>query len=431
MRSLLLLAGAAVAARAAPFDVVVGLPLRNLQAMDALFWRVADPQDSEYLRHRSVGQLAKLISPRPGDREAAEEWLRSLGAKEVSISPLGDTLTARFHAEPESKHPSWSAQGLPLKAAHAHPLDFVYRRDAGVDPGPIGARPLRDGSSYDIAAQKKAYGMPVDLQATNEQTKQMVWGPGTFGYSKLQLAQFKARESPYINMEKISTPHFHGKPGDNYGEGNLDVSMITSFGLNVSTVVSNTNTSMSCEEGNGFGLAMLDWITSLASAPAEELPQVISLSLGSLSPASCDLLCEQVAKEGHSLTACEAFLQKQRQVCMFIDEAQTARINAGLMALGLRGVSIFGSSGDGGSHWSFQKFSPATAMGRALNQVGCEFMFPIFPSPSPYMMSVGGTSWENQDGTKPVAWSGSGGGFSWQVTRVPSPPHWLRHCISS
>ena len=47
-------------------------------------------------------------------------------------------------------------------------------------------------------------------------------------------------------------------------------------------------------------------------------------------------------------------------------------------------------------------------------------MFPIFPSPSPYMMSVGGTSWQGQNGAKPIAWSGSGGGFSWQF---PAPAH--------
>ena len=41
--------------------------------------------------------------------------------------------------------------------------------------------------------------------------------------------------------------------GDNYGEGNLDVRMIAAFGLNVHTIVSNTNTSKSTEEGNGFG----------------------------------------------------------------------------------------------------------------------------------------------------------------------------------
>ncbi len=34
-----------------------------------------------------------------------------------------------------------------------------------------------------INQQKDAYGIPEDLAATNEKTLQMVWGPGTFGYS--------------------------------------------------------------------------------------------------------------------------------------------------------------------------------------------------------------------------------------------------------
>ena len=47
---------------------------------------------------------------------------------------------------------------------------------------------------------------------------------------------------------------------DNFGDGTLDTHMISSFGLNVNTLVSNTNTSASTEEGNGFGQAMLDFI---------------------------------------------------------------------------------------------------------------------------------------------------------------------------
>jgi hypothetical protein len=50
------------------------------------------------------------------------------------------------------------------------------------------------------------------------------------------------------------------------------------------------------------------------------------------------------------------------------------------------GVSVFGSSGDGGSHWSFREFPSDTPMGKTLNEVGCQFMFPIFPSPSPYLI---------------------------------------------
>jgi subtilase family serine protease len=181
-------------------------------------------------------------------------------------------------------------------------------------------------------------------------------------------------------------------------------------------VCSNTNTSMSTEEGAGFGLAMLDFVTELASR--EAIPHVLSLSLGSLSAVSCDKLCDEAAKsEGVQRDECEAYLQKQRQVCMFESPGQVSRINQALMSLGLRGVSILGSSGDGGSHWSFGPFSGFGKVPRALNKIGCEFQFPIFPSPSPYMVSVGGTEWEAHDPSHPVMWSGSGGGFSWQFGR--------------
>ena len=215
------------------------------------------------------------------------------------------------------------------------------------------------------------------------------------------------------------------------GEGNLDTRQIASFGerhapsrveslhklglivrtgLNVSTLVSNTNTSASTEEGMGFGQAMLDFVTSLAARPV--VPHVLSLSLGSLSPHSCTLLCDEAVKEGQSRAACEAYLQQQRQVCMFISEAQAARIDVALQALGVRGVSIFGSSGDGGSHWSFGEFDPEDKIGAVLNKIGCKFQFPIYPSPSPYMISVGGTMWAGDDPAgEPVFWdthSGTG-----------------------
>lgn len=50
-------------------------------------------------------------------------------------------------------------------------------------------------------------------------------------------------------------------------------------------------------------------------------------------------------------------------------------------------------------------------------QIGCEFQFPVFPTGSPYVTSVGGTEWSGGDGAHPVAWSGSGGGFAWQFPR--------------
>ena len=66
---------------------------------------------------------------------------------------------------------------------------------------------------------------------------------------------------------------------------------------------------------------MLDFVTELASR--EVVPHVLSLSLGSLSPYSCDLLCTKaVASGGVTLPKCQAFLQTQRPVCMYLDTAQ-------------------------------------------------------------------------------------------------------------
>merc|ERR1719265_2417711 len=96
----------------------------------------------------------------------------------------------------------------------------------------------------------------------------------------------------------------HGREGDNYGEGNLDVKMISSFGLNVETLVSNTNTSSSTEEGEGFGQALLDFITELSSR--KTVPHVLSMSLGSLAAYSCDLLCSEAVKMGYSEEECKA-----------------------------------------------------------------------------------------------------------------------------
>lgn len=205
----------------------------------------------------------------------------------------------------------------------------------------------------------------------------------------------------------------HGTPGgDNWGECTLDVQMIASFGLGVKTLVSNTNTSSSTEEGVGFGIAFLNFLTELSSR--DTIPQILSLSLGSLSPYSCDLLCDKAVEMGHTMEDCQSFMQEQRQVCMYLSESQAERIDGLLQVLALRGVSIFGSSGDGGSHFSFQKFPSTTQLGQDLNTIACVYGMPVYPTGSPYVVSVGGEVWDNGTPSEPIAWNRGGGGFSWQ-----------------
>lgn len=99
---------------------------------------------------------------------------------------------------------------------------------------------------------------------------------------------------------------------------------------------------------------------------------------------------------------------------MYPSQTQTDRIDAAFKMLGLRGVTIFAASGDGGSHFSFEPFSPVTAIARALNKVACQYNLPTYPASSPYVVGVGGSTWQAPaSAAAPQGWSGSGGGFSW------------------
>ena len=325
-------------------EVVAHLKHSNLELLESQFWKIADPSDVSYGNFLNVGQVRDMIGAQQEDIELVKDWLVSLGGDPLSakVSNLADSVSVSFKTSPSFSE---------LSKNSPHCVDFVLKRSPKKLKKELTSRRnlthLNEAlSEYTVSNIKKAYGIPTDHTASNDSLLQMVWGPGTFGYSKLQLEMFKATEVPLLNMSRVQfDTENHGESGgDNFGEGMLDTKMISAFGLNVNTLVSNTNTSASTEEGNGFGQALLDFLTSLASR--ETLPHVLSMSLGSLAASSCQILCDQAEKnKGIERSDCESFLQQQRQVCMFLSESQAARIDTALQVLGSRGVSIFGSSG--------------------------------------------------------------------------------------
>ena len=162
-----------------------------------------------------------------------------------------------------------------------------------------------------------------------------------------------------------------GKTGKNFVEGELDVSYIAAFAPGVKTLVANPNISAATESGEGFGAALLAFLVELNSR--DSVPNVLSMSLGSLSFGSCDKMCNAlVQKGGHTYEACWSYLQTQFQACMFDSEAVEQRIDAELAKLGLRGTTITAASGDGASHFAFGPFSGG--IGDDLNAIICNKM---------------------------------------------------------
>lgn len=249
-----------VALHPGSYEIVAHLRQRNLETFEKLFWDVANPKHERYLKQLAIDDVANIIGASDDEITSARKYLISNGAipSSIRVSALRDTVIGTFASRLTSDNSGVAPHEFVslLSAEKPDSVEFLMRRDPQPDRSSnlLATRkaPMRDTfGQYTVPNIKKAYGIPTDLQASNESTLQMVWGPGTFGYSASQLGQFKEIQCPLLNMDKVKfDTENHGKSGgDNYGEGNLDTQMISSFGLNVQTLVSNTNVSASTEEG--------------------------------------------------------------------------------------------------------------------------------------------------------------------------------------
>lgn len=393
------------------------VPSANVKNLERLLVdEISNPKSERYAKYLSNEELRDLVGISDLTVSRVTRRLRLLGYKEIRVSHHKDFVWA--------KGPAVTQTPLTLRSFVSSSYTFDARPAKKMGKSRRAALAARfakvQSSLGDPVSQRASYGIPQQQTATHG-TSIMVWGPGTYGYTPSDLQQFYSTYNVQASINNINTTQYPGVPGgDNFGECTLDVSYSTGIGNGVFAMVSNTNTSMSTEEGDGFGYAFLDFVVQLASAPS--VPGGLSLSLGSLSAYSCSQLCTVASqKYGVGLTDCQNYLQQQRQVCMMDSMDQQAQISVQFLKLGLRGVTITAAAGDGGSHFSFVKFDEFSHIGRALNKVSCEYNFPTFPASSPWVLAVGGTQWSGQGSpSAPVAWTSGGSGFSWQF---PTPSY--------
>jgi len=383
----------------------------------------------------SAGEIAEMVRLPKEELQAFAQWVQNtLQASKVEMHPSGDYLYVTL---PEEHADTLANEHERILPAH---LKGLVEMGIKLTPPSAFKRAVRDSQctgsmsmkmkvlsqlvkpadqSADPNTQKDSYGVPRTLLATNTTNSQMVWGPCTYGYLESDLEEFYQSFNVPAKVSNVKREGFKGLPGgDNFGEASLDIQYITGIGTGVPSIVSNTNDSYSAEEGNGFGEAFLLFTVELASR--SKVPNVLSLSLGSLAWDSIQLMCNLFVTNSqgqYAFSDCINYLQSQRQVDMYLSANQLQRIDTQIMKLGLRGVTVLAAAGDGGSHFSFQPF-PDDEIGSILNNISCIYQFPTYPSCSPYLLSVGGTQWSSGIET-PVHWSAGGGGFSWQFT-MPS-----------
>ncbi|XP_075704152.1 tripeptidyl-peptidase 1 [Rhinoderma darwinii] len=359
------------------------LKQQNVEKLEELVGRVSDPDSPHYGRFLSLEQLRALVQPSVETLRTVRTWLEEHGVLNCDRIVTGDFLQCQTQARtaekllPGAKFVRYvkgdksvvrSSSLYSLDPDVASHIDFV----GGLHRFPEERRVLRraNDKQEEMTAEFHLGVTPTILRQRYNLSASDV---GTHPNNSQACAQFleqyfePADLSEFMSLfggsfeHRLEVDHVVGQQGGRAGlEASLDVEYIMSMGANISTwVISNAGRHESQEP-------FLDWMLLLSNLSA--VPWVHTISYGD---------------DEDSLSA--AFMQ---------------RINVEFMKAAARGLTILFASGDDGA-------------GCRQIAKGKNVFRPSFPASSPYVTTVGGTSFKNPfQVTYEVTDYISGGGFS-------------------
>lgn len=441
------LASAAAAFSTVSVRFVLSISPAQFSSLESHLYRVADHTDqTHYGEFLSHSQIAEFVSPSDFQQKRVQKWLISHGvdSSTIRVLPTGDYIDAKlpsqffqqlreqtvsmptavnFYFPLSTELATKSKSATNTKSIFPQCRTVLSNSQIRAKQAGLVLAPESDLTSSQIgtpANQRLSYQIPPSVTGSNSANLQAVWGTGTYGFAESDMKTFyNSVNLPLSELNYLTAVGMAGTyGGDNFGEASLDVQQISSIATNIQTQVINSNNASGTEWDLEFGTAFLQFVSDLSTS-LTPLPKVLSISLGSLSWDSCNIMCSlmpQYSKNQYTQQQCEAYMQTQRQVCMYASTAITDQINYEFIKLGLRGVSIVAATGDGGFHFSFTHFT-GSGMAEILNKIACDYGMPTFPAESPYVTGVGGSDWSSGGLSKPEAWVASGSGVSWRFAR--------------
>uniref|UniRef100_UPI00398EA833 tripeptidyl-peptidase 1 n=1 Tax=Pristiophorus japonicus TaxID=55135 RepID=UPI00398EA833 len=366
------------------------LKQQNIDKLKELLERVSNPYSPQYGNYLPLDQLSSLIRPSEETLKTVWTWLRNLGVQNCSTVQTLDFLKCFMSASTAEKLLSGSKfnrysnghQTLirslvryEIPEEVAEHVDFV----GGVHRFPSQKTVISKAwkaSQYTEAnfhlgvtpaVVRKRYNLTASDIGSHENNSQAVAQFLEQYFHQMDLAEFmQLFGTSFVHHTKVDNV-IGSQGGIKAGlEASLDVEYIMSTGANITTwVFSNVGRHESQEP-------FLDWMILLSNMSS--IPWVHSVSYGD---------------DEDSLSV--AYLK---------------RINNELMKAGVRGLTILFASGDDGA-------------GCREVRKGINIFRPSFPASSPYVTTVGGTSFKNPfQITSEVTDYISGGGFS-NVFKMP------------
>uniref|UniRef100_A0AAQ5YQT4 Tripeptidyl-peptidase 1 n=1 Tax=Amphiprion ocellaris TaxID=80972 RepID=A0AAQ5YQT4_AMPOC len=357
-------------------ELTFALKQQNVHLLEEKLKLVSDPDSAQYGKHLTLEEVASLVHPSELTQKVVRHWLHSHGITNCLTIPylfwrhlVAETLLpgSRFHRYVRDSH-SIVRSSAPYSVhddVHQH-LDFVgglhrlppkgqdlskkpQQHKAGLH---LGVTPAVLRTRYNLTA--------ADVGSTQNNSQAVAQFLEQY-YHPADLAEFMnmfGRTFQHLSqVERVVGTQGAGKAGL---EASLDVEYIMSTGANISTwVFTNPGRHESQEP-------FLQWMVLLSNM--SDLPWVHTISYGD---------------DEDSLST-----------------AYMMRINTEFMKAGVRGISLLFASGDSGAGCKH--------MGKQQNSFR-----PSFPASSPYVTTVGGTSFKNPfKVTYEVTDYISGGGFS-------------------
>ncbi|KAM3594143.1 uncharacterized protein V6R79_003053 [Siganus canaliculatus] len=366
-------------------ELTFALKQQNVDLLEETLRLVSDPDSAQYGKHLTLEEVSSLVRPSALTQKAVRRWLQSHGITKCMTVQTQDFLQCTMTAEvaetllPGSKFQRYIRDGQSVVRSsapyavhddvHQH-LDFVggLHRLPPKEQSPSKAssrRKLKLNTGVHLgvtpAILRTRYNLTAADVGTAQNNSQAVAQFLEQYYSPADLAEFMTMYGRSFKhrsqVDRVVGTQGAGKAGL---EASLDVEYIMSTGANISTwVFTNPGRHESQEP-------FLQWMVLLSNM--SDLPWVHTISYGD---------------DEDSLST-----------------AYMMRINTEFMKAGVRGISLLFASGDSGAG--------CRHLGKSQNSFR-----PSFPASSPYVTTVGGTSFKNPfKVTYEVTDYISGGGFS-------------------
>lgn len=398
----------------AKIDVVIGLSVRNESALDALIDRQSDPQSPDYLNFISVDEFVRDYSPLTTDVDQVVNFLNANGIKVTKVAKNrllveASGTVAQFERAFKVQINEYSLAGAGVNSGGKS--YFSNDRDPSIPANlqdiVVSVFGLNDIDRFEsrIAKPNKANlnkanpADPAPVDPTNP-------GAPTAPVAKPKLGQGALTPEDVANAYNL--PNDNNKNNKSLskklsGQG-VKMAIVTAEGYDKSDVEGYWKHYGVTRSGQVIDVP----VGGTTSEKNEETTMDLTL-MGAQVPAS-DIYM-YIAKDAKFSNFALAFNQMVvdnhaavMSVSWGLCERGTGRLimkteNAIFKQAAAQGIALFASSGDDGAYDCKQK---------KLN------WDVDFPSSSPYVTAVGGTTMHHSDGVRQSesAWSGSGGGIS-------------------